>query len=50
MENLKFMMEKEVMERVLKGRATCRDKTMLQVSGMVCLIYTYMICVDGDEI
>jgi hypothetical protein len=25
MENLKFTMEKEVMEHVLKGRATCRD-------------------------
>jgi hypothetical protein len=50
MENLKFTMEKEVMECVLKERATCRDKTMLQVSVTVCLIYTYMKCVDGDEI
>jgi hypothetical protein len=50
MENLKFTMEKEVMDHVRKGREICRDKTMLHVSVAVCLIYNYMNCVDGDEI
>jgi hypothetical protein len=49
-ENLKFSMEKELMEHVLKGRATRRDQTMLHVSVAVCLIYIYMNCVDCDEI